>query len=225
MAQEELLEAMNLILRGDAENSIRLCKIAWLRIDFGRKLLDADAVEHLLGESEYLELAESEAPAETLIRYYFFQLEHLVLKLYSAFHKSTVGNSRMNIIDRLKRRFSEWREKHSVVAELEFLADAIARISKLSESLSYHVPASAKDHLERAHKMIARQSRSFRKRNLISAQRFQFRVAVKALHIHLAEHQMRCEEVPALELDLGSSRIESQLLELSRSIVKDQIDR
>ena len=90
-AQEELLEAMNLILRGDAENWIRLCKIAWLRIDFGRKLLDADAVEHLLGESEYLELAESEAPAETLIRYYFFQLEHLVLKLYSAFHKSTVG--------------------------------------------------------------------------------------------------------------------------------------
>ena len=59
LAQEELLEAMNLILRGDAENSIRLCKIARLRIDFGRKLLDADAVEHLLGESEYLELAES----------------------------------------------------------------------------------------------------------------------------------------------------------------------
>ncbi len=106
----------------------------------------------------------------------------------------------MNIIDRLKRRFSEWREKHSVVAELEFLADAIARISKLSESLSNHVPASAKDHLERADKNYRKAIAQFQEEELDECQRF---INRGELHIHLAEHQVRCEEVPALELDFG----------------------
>ena len=86
-----------------------------------------------------------------------------------------------------------------------------------SESLSSHVPASAKDHLERADKNYRKAIAQFQEEELDECQRF---INRGELHIHLAEHQVRCEEVPALELDFGSSRIESQLLELSRSIVK-----
>lgn len=85
-AQDDLRQAMNAILRADLPSAKRLSDIAWLRIDFGRQLLDADAVEHLLGDSDYLELAEAPVPPEKMVGYLFFQLERQVLKLYSELH-------------------------------------------------------------------------------------------------------------------------------------------
>jgi hypothetical protein len=38
--------------------------MAWLYADFGRQILDAEAIEHMLGESDYIELSEISIPWE-----------------------------------------------------------------------------------------------------------------------------------------------------------------
>ncbi len=57
-AREELDNAIGELFSGDLEMAWRSCSIAWLHFCFGRQVVDAEEVEHLAGESHYLELKE-----------------------------------------------------------------------------------------------------------------------------------------------------------------------
>lgn len=57
-AKEELDTALGELFSGDLEMAWRSCSIAWLHFCFGRQVIDAEEVEHLAGESHYLELDE-----------------------------------------------------------------------------------------------------------------------------------------------------------------------
>ena len=57
-ASEELEAAFAEYLNSNLQRAFDLAAVAWLHCDFGRQLLDAEAIEHLLGESDYLELGE-----------------------------------------------------------------------------------------------------------------------------------------------------------------------
>jgi hypothetical protein len=83
--KKDLLRARKVLFAGQIEECMTVLEIALLRINFGKQILEADAVEHILGESDYLELVEAPVPQEALIAYYFFQLEREVVKLYSQF--------------------------------------------------------------------------------------------------------------------------------------------
>jgi hypothetical protein len=74
-ASDELYEATQHLFSERFDEAMSLEEVAWLRINFARQVLDADAVEHFLGESDYLELCEVIVPPETLIRNFFADLE------------------------------------------------------------------------------------------------------------------------------------------------------
>jgi len=82
-ARDELRASMECLLKGDWQQFNSLTAVASLRIDLAHQLLEADAVEHILGESNFLELTEQPNPPKRAINYYFFELEHELLGIYS----------------------------------------------------------------------------------------------------------------------------------------------
>jgi hypothetical protein len=83
--KKDLMHARKNLFAGQIDDCAKQLEVALLRADFGKRILEADAVEHILGESDYLELVEAPVPQEALIAYYFFQLEREVVKMYSRF--------------------------------------------------------------------------------------------------------------------------------------------
>ncbi len=63
-ASNELKAALDYLFTGNLEESFDLAGMAWLYADFGRQILDAEAIEHMLGESDYIELSEISIPWE-----------------------------------------------------------------------------------------------------------------------------------------------------------------
>lgn len=61
-AESELEAAIRNLFRNELEKAFDLAGIAWLHADFGRQILEAEAIEHLLGESDYIELADISIP-------------------------------------------------------------------------------------------------------------------------------------------------------------------
>ncbi len=58
-AHKELNRAVRELTGGkDSQESLRIANIAWLLINFGRKLLDAETIETLLGDGVFLDLSQ-----------------------------------------------------------------------------------------------------------------------------------------------------------------------
>ena len=75
-AREELEAAFEEHLDGNLQRAFDSSGIAWLHADFGRQLLEAEAVEHLLGESDYLELGELNISLPMRAKQEFQMLDH-----------------------------------------------------------------------------------------------------------------------------------------------------
>jgi len=80
-AREELDEAFEQLYADNLQPAFSLAGISWLHTDFGRQLIDAEAIEHLLGESNYLELSEIHIPWENKAKQLLAFLEEEITTL------------------------------------------------------------------------------------------------------------------------------------------------
>jgi hypothetical protein len=74
-ASDELHAASVHLFHHRPEDALKMADVAWLHIQFGRQVFDAETIEHLLGESDYLELCEMQVPIEKVIQRHFTELE------------------------------------------------------------------------------------------------------------------------------------------------------
>lgn len=74
-AREELESAFESLFNENLQTAFDLAAIAWLHTDFGRQVIDAEVIEHILGESDYLELSEIGIPWENKAKHHFSVLE------------------------------------------------------------------------------------------------------------------------------------------------------
>ena len=74
-AHEELDAAFERLFEDEYQKAFDLAGIAWLHTDFGRQIIDAEAIEHLLGESDYLELSDIGIPWNDKAKQHFAFLE------------------------------------------------------------------------------------------------------------------------------------------------------
>ena len=80
-AEDECKQALKSLVREDVKRAAQHLSIAYLYQNFGRQLLDAEAVEHILGESDYLELTSTEHSWQALVEREFGWLEQKLLVL------------------------------------------------------------------------------------------------------------------------------------------------
>ena len=88
-ARHQLKAAIKSLAENDAAESLRLSNIAWLHINFGRRLIDAETIEALLGEGVFLELTEDEKSSGMRIEQFLAQMEQLVLELLGVVKKQS----------------------------------------------------------------------------------------------------------------------------------------
>ncbi|HEY9732533.1 MAG TPA: hypothetical protein V6C89_11515 [Drouetiella sp.] len=74
-AREELDAAFEKLFEDEYQRAFELAGIAWLHTDFGRQIIDAEAIEHILGESDYLELGDIGISWQEKARQHFAFLE------------------------------------------------------------------------------------------------------------------------------------------------------
>lgn len=82
-ASSELELAFKNLAGESIEKAGRSCIIAWLYANFARKVVDAEETEYLLGDSAYLELAETIDDWKSRMETDYSELEKAVLKLRS----------------------------------------------------------------------------------------------------------------------------------------------
>ena len=70
-AREELDEAFEKLYEDNLQRAFDLAGIAWLHTDFGRQLLDAEAIEHILGRKQLPGTERSHVPWESKARQLF----------------------------------------------------------------------------------------------------------------------------------------------------------
>ncbi len=92
-ANDELKAALDSLFAGNTEESFDLAGMAWLYADFGRQILDAEAIEHILGESDYIELSEISIPWEAKAADLLYELEQDVLLLRADIEKLATAES------------------------------------------------------------------------------------------------------------------------------------
>ena len=80
-AREELDDAFEQLYAENLQAAFKLSGISWLHTDFGRQLIDAEAIEHILGESNYLELSEIHIPWENKAKQLLAFLEEEITTL------------------------------------------------------------------------------------------------------------------------------------------------
>ncbi|HEY9684023.1 MAG TPA: hypothetical protein V6C86_20745 [Oculatellaceae cyanobacterium] len=74
-AREELELAFEHMFEEELQKAFDLAGIAWLHTDFGRQIIDAEAIEHILGESDYLELSDIQVTWDNRAKQHFAFLE------------------------------------------------------------------------------------------------------------------------------------------------------
>jgi hypothetical protein len=82
-AREDLRRGITRLAAGDIETAECIAEVAALRIDFSQRLLEAEAVEYLLGEGDFLDLSKAKATPRSVLTHRFAQIEQHLLKLYS----------------------------------------------------------------------------------------------------------------------------------------------
>lgn len=86
-AGEELDLSLHRFTAGKVEESIDLANLAWLHVEFGQKLLDAETTEGILGEGHFLELSESTTTSAALLVKYFGRMEQQIVLLRKSISK------------------------------------------------------------------------------------------------------------------------------------------
>ncbi|HEY9716326.1 MAG TPA: hypothetical protein V6C69_02565 [Trichormus sp.] len=87
-ASDELHAASVHLFHHRPEEALKMADVAWLHIQFGRQVFDAETIEHLLGESDYLELCEMQVPIEKVIQRHFSELEGELAKFRDSLQES-----------------------------------------------------------------------------------------------------------------------------------------
>jgi hypothetical protein len=87
-ARQELEAAFERLFDDEFQTAFDLAGIAWLHTDFGRQIIDAEAIEHLLGESDYLELTEIGIPWENKAKQHVAFLEQELQRLRAEINAS-----------------------------------------------------------------------------------------------------------------------------------------
>jgi hypothetical protein len=86
-AKVELRDAVKSLTESDLNNTLHLSNIAWLHINFGRRLMEAESIETLLGEGIFLELTKDQkwqhAKIETMLK----RMDQMVLDLLNLVQK------------------------------------------------------------------------------------------------------------------------------------------
>ncbi len=93
-ARNELQEALDCLFNDQIQESFDRAGTAWLYADFGRQILEAEAVEHILGESDYLELSEISIPWEDTAADLLCQLEEKIHLLRADIQKLVTDESK-----------------------------------------------------------------------------------------------------------------------------------
>lgn len=92
-ANQELQNALERLFNGDLQDSFDLAGVAWLYSDFGQQILEAEAIEHMLGESDYIELSEISIPWEGKAADLLYQLEQKIHLLRAEIEKLAADES------------------------------------------------------------------------------------------------------------------------------------
>lgn len=92
-ANNELQAALDCLFNGNTEESFDLAGMAWLYADFGQQILEAEAIEHILGESDYIELSEISIPWEGKAADLLCQLEQKIQLLRADIEKFAADES------------------------------------------------------------------------------------------------------------------------------------
>lgn len=87
-AREELEAAFERLFDEEYQQAFDLAGIAWLHTDFGRQIIDAEAIEHILGESAYLELSDIGIPWKDKARQHFAYLEQELQRVRAEINSS-----------------------------------------------------------------------------------------------------------------------------------------
>jgi hypothetical protein len=86
-AKIELREAVKSLTESNLTDTLHLSNMAWLHINFGRRLMEAESIETLLGEGIFLELTKDEkwqhAKIETMLK----RMDQMVLDLLNLVQK------------------------------------------------------------------------------------------------------------------------------------------
>lgn len=85
-AEAAMLAAANHLFANHLDQFAHVSNVAWLLICFAKQILDADTIEHLLGESDYLELNESLVSPTVRATRMFADLEKLIFQLRGEVH-------------------------------------------------------------------------------------------------------------------------------------------
>ena len=80
LAKSELRASIEKFIEDKIEESQHLANLAWLHMEFGRSLIDAETTEGLLGEGRFLELSGQSTTSSLLVKY-FASLEQKVINL------------------------------------------------------------------------------------------------------------------------------------------------
>jgi hypothetical protein len=90
-ADTAMLTASHHLFANELDMFARISNVAWLLIRFAKQILDADTIEHFLGEGDYLELNELVSPTVRITRA-FADLEKLIFKLRAGIRQSQLGS-------------------------------------------------------------------------------------------------------------------------------------
>ena len=90
-ANDELHDALKNLFAENFSESFELAGIAWLYADFGQQILEAEQVEHMLGESDFIELSEISIPWQGKAFEILEQLEEKIQLLRADIAQLTVA--------------------------------------------------------------------------------------------------------------------------------------
>jgi hypothetical protein len=80
LAKSEINASIQKFIENENEDSDHMANLAWLHVEFGRSLIDAETTEGLLGEGRFLELSGHSTTSSLLVKY-FCSLEQKVIQL------------------------------------------------------------------------------------------------------------------------------------------------
>jgi len=91
-AQKQLERAIVRFGAKDIEGCIESANLAWLYATFGRRLMDAETAEGLLGDQSFMELTDDESAESALYIRSFGRMEQQILKLRGKIKENSSSN-------------------------------------------------------------------------------------------------------------------------------------
>jgi hypothetical protein len=93
LAKTEINASIQKFVENKNEESARMANLAWLHVEFGRSLIDAETTEGLLGEGNFLELSSTCTTSSLLVKY-FRSMETKIIRLRSTIKEALDGKQK-----------------------------------------------------------------------------------------------------------------------------------